>query len=52
MAPLKLGEAKGEEEYPYHWLGGTSEVTMVDKWELDGTRETTTRSCHLGLWYT
>jgi hypothetical protein len=25
---------KGEEEYPYHWLGGTSEVSTVDEWEL------------------
>jgi len=26
----------GKEEYPYHWLGGTVEVTSVSKQELDG----------------
>jgi hypothetical protein len=28
--------AKGEEEYPKHWLGGTGEVSSVGKWELHG----------------
>jgi hypothetical protein len=25
--------AKGEEEYPYHWLGGTGEVFTISKKE-------------------
>jgi hypothetical protein len=29
--PFVAHGAKGEEEYPWHWLGGTSEVTTVEQ---------------------
>jgi hypothetical protein len=36
--PFEARGDKGEEEYPYRWLGGTGEVTSIGKRELDGVR--------------
>jgi hypothetical protein len=36
--PFAARGAKGEEEYPQHWLGGTGEVSTVGERELHGAR--------------
>jgi hypothetical protein len=36
--PFAAQRAKGEEEYPYRWLGGTSEVFTVKSGEMDGAQ--------------
>jgi hypothetical protein len=40
--PFVSRGGKGEEEYPYHWLGGTSEVSSIGKRELHEASETST----------
>ena len=35
--PFVARWAQGEEEYPWHWLGGISEVFMVSKQETGGS---------------
>ena len=36
--------AKGEEEYPYHLLGGIGKVSSVDEKDLHRVRKTSTQS--------
>jgi hypothetical protein len=42
--PFAARGDKGEEEYPYHWLGGIGEFSSINKRELHGARETSTQS--------
>jgi len=39
-APLAARGASVEEKYPWHWLGGTGEVSTIRKWEQGGTPTT------------
>jgi hypothetical protein len=38
--PFVARGAKGEEEYPQHWLGGTGEVSTVGERDLHGAHGT------------
>jgi hypothetical protein len=39
LGPFAARGAKGEEEYLYHWLGGTGEVSLISMQENKGAQD-------------
>ena len=47
VAPLRLGGLRGKKSTPSVWLGGTGELSLVDKQKRHGAREAAQREGRL-----